>query len=205
MSAMDEPRILTIGHSNHPIERFLALVQGADVSAIADVRSFPVSRYAPQFNKDALAKSLQEKAIAYLYCGKELGGRPHERPSAPESVRDEFDRIVAESARHRLALMCAERDPLDCHRLLLARTLAERRVAVGHILASGEIESQRATEDRLLLREGLAGDDLFSREARLLDAYRARRGHRPSRADLGFTRDRYEIGTSRKHPTCVAE
>jgi uncharacterized protein (DUF488 family) len=201
---MDEPRILTIGHSNHPIERFLALVQGASVRAIADVRSFPVSRYAPQFNKDALAKSLQEQAVAYLYCGKELGGRARERPSTPESFRAGLDRVVAESARHRIALMCAERDPLDCHRLLLACAVAERGVAVGHILAGGEIERQRATEDRLLLREGLAGDDLFLREARLLDAYRARRGHRPPRADLGFTRDRHETDTSRKHPTSEA-
>jgi uncharacterized protein (DUF488 family) len=178
---MDEPRILTIGHSNHPIERFLALVQGAGVSALADVRSFPSSRYAPQFNKEALAKSLEEKAIAYLYLGKELGGRTHERPSTPESFRAGLDRVVTESARHRIALMCAERDPLDCHRLMLARALVERGVAVGHILASGEIANQSSTEDRLLAREGLAGDDLFSREARLRDAYRAR-GHRPHRA-----------------------
>lgn len=202
---MDEPRILTIGHSNHSIERFLELVQGAGVRAIADVRSFPVSRYAPQFNKDALAKSLKEKSIAYLYCGKELGGRAQECPSTPEDFRAGLDRFIAESARHRIALMCAERDPLDCHRLLLACALAKRGVTIGHILVSGEIENQRDTEDRLLLREELAGDDLFSREARLRDAYRARRGHRPPRADLGFTRDRHETDTSRKHLTCEAE
>jgi len=178
---MDEPRILTIGHSNHPIERFLALVQGAGVSALADVRSFPISRYAPQFNKDALAKSLAEKAIVYLYCGEELGGRSRD-PSPLESFRKGLNRVVAESARHRVALMCAERDPLDCHRLLLARALVERGIAVAHILASGEIASQHATDDRLLAREGLAGDDLFSREARLIDAYRARRSHPPLRA-----------------------
>jgi uncharacterized protein (DUF488 family) len=201
--AMDEPRILTIGHSNHPIERFIALVEGAGVSALADVRSFPVSRYAPQFNKDALTKSLQKKSIAYIYCGKELGGR--ERSSTPESFRGGLDRVIAKSAHHRIALMCAERDPLDCHRLMLARALAERGIAVGHILISGEIESQHATENRLLAREGLAGDDLFSRDSRLRDAYGARRGHRPPRADLGFTRDRHETDTSRKHPTCEAE
>ena len=178
---MDEPRILTVGHSNHPIERFLALVQGAGVSALADVRSFPISRYAPQFNKDALAKTLAEKAIVYLYCGEELGGRSRD-PSTLESFRKGLDRVVAESARHRVALMCAERDPLDCHRLLLARALVERGIAVAHILASGEIASQHATDDRLLAREGLAGDDLFSREARLIDAYRARRSHPPLRA-----------------------
>jgi hypothetical protein len=110
-----------------------------------------------------------------------LGGRTPERPSTPESFREGLDRIVTESARHRIALMCAERDPLDCHRLLLARALVERGIAVGHILASGEIASQRAVEDRLLAREGLADDDLFPRDSRLRDAYRAR-GHRPHRA-----------------------
>jgi uncharacterized protein (DUF488 family) len=202
---MDEPRILTIGHSNHPIERFIALAEGAGVSAIADVRSFPASRYAPQFNKNALAKSLEEKGIVYFYCGKELGGRAREYPSTPESLREGLNRVIAESARRRIALMCAERDPLDCHRLMLARALVERGVAVGHILVSGEIADQHDIENRLLAREGLAGDDLFSREVRLRDAYRARRGHRPARADLGFTRDRHETDTSRKHPTCEAE
>jgi uncharacterized protein (DUF488 family) len=172
---MDELRILTIGHSNHPIERFLALLQGASIRALADVRSFPSSHHASQFNREALAKSLQEKEVAYLYCGKELGGRTHERPSTREDFHAGLDRVIAESARHRIALVCAERDPLDCHRLMLARAVIERGVAVGHILASGEIASQRATEDRLLAREGLGGDDLFSREARLGDVYRARR------------------------------
>jgi uncharacterized protein (DUF488 family) len=202
---MREPRILTIGHSNHPIERFIALAQDAGVSAIADVRSFPVSRYAPQFNKDALTNSLGEKGIAYLYCGKELGGRSHEYPATPESLREGLNRVIAESARHRIALMCAERDPLDCHRLMLARALVERGVAVGHILVSGEIANQHDIESRLLAREGLAGEDLFSREVRLRDAYRARRGHRPQRADLGFARDRHETDTSRKHPASGTE
>src|SRR6185369_9496574 len=166
---MDQPHVFTIGHSNHPIEQFLALLQGAGVRALVDVRSFPVSRYAPQFNKQALAKSLEKKGIAYLYCGRELGGRSHERPSQPTDFQEGLARVMAESAHPRIALMCAERDPLDCHRRPLARALAERGAAVSHILASGEIESQRATEDRLLAREGLAGDDLFPREERLID------------------------------------
>ncbi|HLL29203.1 MAG TPA: DUF488 domain-containing protein [Xanthobacteraceae bacterium] len=202
---MDAPQILTIGHSNYPIERFLELLQGAGVRALADVRSFPVSRYAPQFNREALAKALAEKAIAYLYCGKDLGGRLHERPSTPADLSRGLDHVVAESAHRRIALMCAERDPVNCHRLLLARALIERGIAVGHILASGEIASQRAIEDRLLAQKGLAGDDLFPREERLSDVYRARRARRTARADPGFTRDRHEADTSRKHPTCEAE
>lgn len=175
------PRLLTVGHSNHPIERFLRLLQNAGVTMLADVRSFPASRYAPQFNRDALAKSLDESGIAYLYFGKELGGRAREKISADNFNRG-LDRLLAESGRYRVAMMCAERDPLDCHRWLwLSRELYARGVEVAHILANGEIESQHATEDRLLEAEGLAADDFFPRKERLKDAYRARSGHRVAR------------------------
>ncbi len=177
---MMEPAILTVGHSNHSIEHFLNLVKNAGIGIVADVRSFPVSRYAPQFNKDALAKSLQGEGIAYLYLGKELGGRSHEHPSTSEDFRKGLDRVIEESAHRRIAMMCAERDPLDCHRcLLLARRLAGRGIGLGHILASGDIASHRETEDRLLAAEGLATEDFFSRKQRLADAYNARSGHRP--------------------------
>lgn len=174
---MTEPAILTIGHSNHPIEQFLRLVKEAGVRLIADVRSFPISRYAPQFNKEALANSLQNEGIAYIYLGKELGGRAHERPSMPLDFENGLRRVIEESASRRIAMMCAERDPLDCHRgLLLSRRLAEKGIAIGHILASGNIEIHRETEDRLLEAEGLAGEDFFPREQRLVDAYNSRSG-----------------------------
>jgi uncharacterized protein (DUF488 family) len=180
--------ILTVGHSNHPIENFLALLAGSRVTAVADVRSHPVSRHAPQFNKDALAEALGAHGISYRYLGDALGGRPRDRAFYCEGVVDYdklaaskgfqagLDAVIEASAEHRLALMCTERDPLHCHRcLLVARRLAERGADIGHVLASGEIANQRATEDRLLAMEGLGGDDLFSRASRLADAYRARR------------------------------
>ena len=71
--------ILTIGHSRHPLERFLLLLEAAQATAIADVRTAPVSRFSPQFNRNALAASLARRGISYLCLGKELGGRP-ERP-----------------------------------------------------------------------------------------------------------------------------
>ncbi len=166
---MTESQLFSIGHSNHPIERFVALLENAAVTLLADVRSYPESRYAPQFNRDALEKSLQESGIAYLYLGRELGGRARDRISPGDFERG-LDRLLAETARHRTAMMCAERDPLDCHRWLwLSRELTARGVGVAHILANGKIESQRETEDRLLGAEGLAGEDFFPREQRLED------------------------------------
>jgi uncharacterized protein (DUF488 family) len=159
------------------------------VTAVADVRSAPASRFSPQFNKNALAASLAQRGIAYLFLGKELGGRP-ERPELYTQGRADYEKMAAAAEfraglaqlldaaeRHRVAAMCAEADPLDCHRcLLVGRVLAEAGRDVAHILALGEIASQAEIEDRLLETEHLADDDLVmrSRAARLVEAYRSR-------------------------------
>jgi uncharacterized protein (DUF488 family) len=146
--------IFTIGHSNHAQARFAALLKAENITALADVRSVPHSRWASQFNKDALAKSLAGEDIAYVFLGQELGGRPkdaallrHGKPDYAAMARSEPFRAgiarVLEGARtYRIALMCAERDPIDCHRfLLVARELAALGASVCHILASGDVET----------------------------------------------------------------
>lgn len=175
--------LFSIGHSNHTIEHFVSLLSSAGVKLLADVRSYPKSRFAPQFNREALERSLPQNGIGYLYLGKELGGMVREKIS-----RDAFEhglgRLVTESERQPTAMMCAERDPLDCHRWLwLSRELTARGIEVAHILATGKIENQHDTEDRLLAAEGLAGEDFFPREQRLNDAYRARSSHRVMAAE----------------------
>jgi uncharacterized protein (DUF488 family) len=164
--------IFTVGHSNHSLERFLQLLAGARVTAIADVRSRPHSRWASQFNKQALGASLGENDVAYVYLGKELGGRP-EDPALLKNGKPDYDamsrslsfgagidRIIEGAKTHRIALMCAERDPLDCHRfLLIGRHLASRAIPVAHILASGEVEDQDKTEARFGARNPIG--DLF--------------------------------------------
>jgi uncharacterized protein (DUF488 family) len=183
------PTILTIGHSRHPLERFVALLDAAQVTAVADVRSAPVSRFSPHFNKNALAASLATHGIGYVFLGKELGGRP-ERPELYTQGRADYEKMAASpefraglaqlietAERHRVAAMCSEADPLDCHRcLLVSRALAEAGQDVAHILASGEIVSHTQAEDRLLQLEHLADDDLLmrSRAERLAEAYRSR-------------------------------
>ena len=162
---------------------------GAQVTAVADVRSAPASRFSPQFNKNALAASLAEHGIDYLFLGKELGGRPartemytdgradYRKMAASPEFRAGLAQLIEMAERHRVAAMCSEADPLDCHRcLLVGRALAEAGHDVAHILASGEIASQVEIEDRLLKLEHLADDDLLvrSRAERLAEAYRAR-------------------------------
>lgn len=158
---MTGPRILTIGHSNHGLAQFLALLKGAGVSAIADVRSRPVSRWVPHFNRERLEAALAEQGIAYRFLGRELGGRPDNpalmkggKPDYAAMARtpafaDGLARVIETGANEKVALLCAERDPIDCHRfLLIGRELAARGVAVAHILAGGEVESQAETEAR---------------------------------------------------------
>jgi uncharacterized protein (DUF488 family) len=187
MTAVAQFDLLTIGHSNLPADGFMTLVQGAGVTAIADVRSVPFSRRFPWFSGPALATRLQSADIAYLPFGDVLGGRPrdpalycegvadYEKMAATPQFRAGLDRIAEATERFRLCLMCAEREPLDCHRcLLVARALEERGLTLGHILVDGTIEPHAATEERLLGPVGVA-DDLFGgRSILLARAYRAR-------------------------------
>jgi hypothetical protein len=189
LNPMNLPRILTIGHSNHPIDRFLDLLSQAGVTAVADVRSRPASRFAPQFNRDELARLLDAKHVAYRFLGNALGGRPKSPDLFSNGVADyekmanqpEFvaalERIIDATTRYRIALMCSESNPLDCHRcLLIGRRLAEHRVEVGHMLGSGEVYTHDQVEERLLNTEDLTGTELLypTREERLAAAYRFR-------------------------------
>src|SRR5215472_5899949 len=161
--------LFTIGHSNHPIERFLELARVAGITAIADVRSTPASRRYPWFNQARLATRLTDEGIAYVPLGDALGGRPRD----PRLYRD--DRVAEGTRRHRVCLTCAEREPLDCHRcLLVARALKTRGFAIGHLLADGTIEPHAQTEERLLALAG-GRSDLFADRDRQVEAAYARR------------------------------
>jgi len=180
--------LFSIGHSNIAAERFIGLLRGAGVTAVADVRSTPFSRRFPWFSGKNLAVTLAQHGMAYLAYGEALGGRPHDAALYRDGVADyeamarqpEFqagiDRLCADAARLRVCVMCAEREPLDCHRcLLVARALAARGLAGGHILHDGTIEPHQATERRLLALTN-ADDDLFApgQSERLAAAYRRR-------------------------------
>lgn len=153
--------LLTIGHSNHPIETFLDLLRRHRVTALADVRSTPYSRRHPQFNRERLAAALRAAGLSYVFLGAELGGKRPGQGLADIARTAEFQAGVARlrdgAARHRVAFMCAEREPLDCHRtILVARHLKAADVAISHILADGTTEAHEITERRLAERMGTA-------------------------------------------------
>ncbi|MGD0335349.1 MAG: DUF488 domain-containing protein [Xanthobacteraceae bacterium] len=188
MTDMPSFDLFSIGHSNIPAARFAAMLQDAAVTAVADIRSVPNSRRFPWFSQKALAAQLNGIGITYTAMGDTLGGRPRDDSLYRDGVADyeamanepEFqtglDRLQEAVAHSRVCLMCAEREPLDCHRcLLVARRLAERGLTVGHILHDGTIEPHAATEQRLLALDSEAGD-LFpaGQDERLAAAYRRR-------------------------------
>ena len=176
---MTKHPIFTIGHSNHSLEDFLALLSKHHVTAVADVRSAPWSRFNPHFSRNALSAALKARGIRYVYLGRELGGRPddpalydegghvrYERVAQTSGFRDGIARVAGGAATHRIALMCAEKEPLDCHRThLVARALDAEGVEVVHILADGGIERHAETMGRLAADAGRKPDgDLFPDE-----------------------------------------
>ena len=175
--------LYSIGHSNHPIEEFLRLLTGAGITAIADVRSRPFSRRNPQFNKDRLAATLAEHGIAYVFLGSELGARSDD-PSCYEGGKVQYGRLMATplfksgiervllgAQKYRVALMCAEKEPLNCHRtLLVSRALEKHAVSVMHLLPGGGVESHDQTMARLVELVGLSEQDLFLNQSDLISA-----------------------------------
>jgi uncharacterized protein (DUF488 family) len=186
--AAEETEVLTIGHSTLSYERFLSLLRNVSVTAVADVRSAPYSRQCPHFSRDELCAQLGSDGISYVFLGKELGGRPsdpqlyfdgvadYERMSRTGDFSKGLERVLEGAKKYRIALMCSERDPLDCHRcLLVGRGLAQRGIRVTHILGDGRVASHSEIEDKLLELCGRSTEDFFaSHSERLAAAYRER-------------------------------
>ena len=187
---MTNDPIFTIGHSNHSLEDFLALLSRHRIAAVADVRSAPWSRFNPHFGREALAAALAARGVGYDYLGRELGGRPDDPACRDENGRVDYGRVAGtrrfrdglaraarSAAERRVALMCAEKEPLDCHRtLLVAPALDGEGFRVEHILANGGIEPHGAAMDRLMASFDLDPDgDLFhSRDETIARAIRLR-------------------------------
>jgi uncharacterized protein (DUF488 family) len=182
--------LFTVGHSNWDFPEFSKLLKNAQVELLVDVRSSPRSSRFPQFCQPGLDALLEAEGISYLFLGEELGGRPDD-PDAYRSdglvdykarrksyaFRAGIERLLSELEKRNTALMCAEEDPLECHRFLM---ICPEIVALGiqpvHIRKGTKPETQEAAENRLLSSNGfdaVSRDSLFSaaRTEVLEDAY----------------------------------
>ncbi len=152
--------LYSIGHSNHPLETFLQLLKAHAIEVLADVRSQPYSRYAPQFNQEALRRAVTQAGLRYLYLGNELGGRPaqqefydatghvlYAKVAQSEAFQQGLRQLAEACQRYRVAIMCSEENPAQCHRyLLIGRALGERAITLHHIRGDGRIQTSAEVE-----------------------------------------------------------
>ena len=190
--------IFTIGHSTHSIDTFLDLLVLHGISAICDVRSSPYSRFKPQYNREKLRKSLRGRSIKYVFLGKELGAQSKDSScycdgrvqyhalARTELFRSGIERICMGVKRgYRMALMCAERDPLDCHRtILVAQNLERDSFSVSHILSDGTLETHNEVTARLTKELNFHHDDLFLSTQDVID-----RAFRKQEEKISYTKD----------------
>lgn len=155
--------LYTIGHSSHTWDEFFELLRRHAVASVVDVRSSPYSRYCPQFNREGLAAGLGAAHIEYVFMGDVLGARSDDAScyvggrvsfaKMAESPRfgDGIERLRRKMRERRTAILCSEKDPLECHRtILICRHLRQFPVRIRHILEDGRLESHPEAESRLV-------------------------------------------------------
>lgn len=183
-------KIYTIGYASYSLPEFIGVLKAFGVDAVADVRTVPYSRFRPEFNRDALAEQLKSAGIRYVSLGRECGARPDD-PACYANGRVRFDllagtelfrsgirRLGTGAERFAIAIMCAEQDPVQCHRcILVARELSKQypELEIVHILPGRKTEGMKETESRLLQSYGLDKEEIpglgRSRAERLQEAF----------------------------------
>ncbi len=195
----------TIGHSNHEAGHFVDLLKSHKINCLVDVRSSPYSKFTPQFNKENLDTELKKEKVLYVYLGNKLGGRyldpellypggvvNYNKVMQQEEFCAGINNVIGNIKKGlKIALMCAEKNPLDCHRfLLVARALSNKGVRVKHILENGEVVLNEDLEKQLLQKYKRGFDQLsffqenLSREKTLEEAYQRRN------QEVGFAAER---------------
>jgi uncharacterized protein (DUF488 family) len=168
--------IFTIGHGSRPLDELLALLHGASVQSLLDVRAFPGSRRHPQFGRSQLEHSLPAAGIEYVWEGEALGGRRRPRPDSrhvalrnasfrayadhmqTEAFRAGVQRLIEERARCTIAVMCAERLPWQCHRYMIADFLVASGVEVLHLIDGGKPRPHELRAEARMTHHGLIYD-----------------------------------------------
>ncbi|MFZ0929138.1 MAG: DUF488 domain-containing protein [Syntrophobacteraceae bacterium] len=180
--------IYTIGHSTHPIDKLLALLKRHAITVVCDVRSQPYSQTNPQFNREPLKQALRAEGISYVFLGKELGAKSSDKScyrngrvqydllAQTDLFRQGLERVKNGAKSYRVVLMCAEKEPLECHRtILVSRHLVEQGMHVLHILSDGRLEEHEQSLQRLIDNLELRQLNLFGPVNDIIsNAYRIR-------------------------------
>lgn len=177
--------LFTIGHSNHSIEKFLNILSMHSIEAVCDVRSSPYSSYNQHFNREILEKTLKNNDIAYVYLGDALGPSSDDPAccidgkvqysllAKTEIFQNGIDRLRKGLEKYRIAMMCSEKDPVNCHRMILVCRNLPEGIQVKHIMEDGTIENNSKSEIRLAksLEKKLPMDLVDTREDIIQKAY----------------------------------
>lgn len=180
-------QLYTIGHSTHEWVHFVDLLQKHKIEVLGDVRSMPYSRFTPQYNRESLTNGLALHGIKYVFLGQELGARrtesecfvngkvDYDRVAQMPAFLKGLERLRAGIEKYRVAIMCAEKEPLECHRTILVAHHAKTFAEILHILSDGTLETHAHAEARLMAKYRLEEDDLFvPEELRVKNAYAKR-------------------------------
>jgi uncharacterized protein (DUF488 family) len=162
------PSVLTIGHSNHSLDRFLTLLAQHQVEALVDIRRFPGSRKHPHFHRDNLAVTLPKAGVEYHWLEALGGRRPKQRHESPNlglenkgfrnyadyMLTDEFrqgmEKLLELARKERTAIMCAEGLFWRCHRRLVSDFLVANAVIVQHVMPSGDLRPHQLTRGAVI-------------------------------------------------------
>jgi uncharacterized protein (DUF488 family) len=170
--------IYTIGHSNQSLDSFLKLLLDNGIQVLVDVRSIPRSKYANQFDSPALKEAITRAGLTYLYFGREIGGKPgnlafydsegyvlYDLIAQSPDFKKTIDRLIDGIGKYKVAIMCSEEDPTECHRrLLIGKVLSTQDIDELHIRADGRVQSEQELSGTRIYDRNQLKLDLFVRE-----------------------------------------
>ena len=168
---MTTPTLYTVGHSTRQLAEFIGLLQQAGITLLADVRAYPASRRHPHFSREPLADALKAQGIGYVWLGRELGGHRNPRQDSPNTAlppawRGYADhmgsplyasglaQLARQSEKHVVSVMCAERNPCDCHRSFISDSLVSSGWCVTHLVGATD-KSTHALNPAARVTEGV--------------------------------------------------
>ena len=192
----------TIGHSTHETGDLLRLLQINNIDSVVDVRSSPYSQHNHQFNKETIKADLQKNGITYVFMGDLLGAR-YSDPSLffngtymvdfkkvreTDNFKKGIERVINGINRgHNIALMCAEKDPFDCHRfVLVSYALTKKSITVKHILETGETILNEQLEEKLLSEYAINYNQMSLFDKRKTQDDAVEEGYEKRNRDIGY-------------------
>src|SRR5690554_5835336 len=174
---MKETTLYSIGHGNKKIEDFIVELKSFDIEYLLDIRSKPYSKWNPQFNQAALELELKNNGITYVFVGDTLGGLPEDRScydyngkvvydliKEKDFFKEGLERLTTANEKHiKLAIMCSESKPEECHRSkLIGQELLKKKISLKHIASYKLVKTQEIAMAELTKGKGTV--DLFGNE-----------------------------------------